>query len=136
MNDGRLSLTDAAAFDGRPGTAAMARDFASEFLARAGRDHAMVVDERAAGAVLLVVSELITNAGKYAPGPFLLELELDAETVRVTVWDTDPVLPVPREADPRRIGQHGLEIVRALSRALEIEQRAGGKRISSVIALG
>lgn len=134
--NGRLSLTDAAAFDGRPGTAAVARDFASEFLARAREDHAMDVDERTAGGVLLVVSELITNAGKYAPGPFLLELELTTEAVRVTVWDTDPLLPQPREADPCRIGQHGLEIVRALSVALEIDQRAGGKRISALIALG
>jgi two-component sensor histidine kinase len=134
--NGRLSVTDAAAFDGRPGTAAVARDFASEFLARASVEHAMEVDDRATGAVLLVVSELITNAGKYAPGPFLLELELTAGTARVTVWDTDPVLPVPREADPQRIGQHGLEIVRALSLALEIDQRAGGKRISALIGLG
>lgn len=132
--NGRLSVTDAAAFDGRPGTAAVARDFASDFLARARDEYAMGVDERAAGAVALVVSELITNAGKYAPGPFLLELELAEDGARVTVWDTDPVLPVPREPDPLRVGQHGLEIVRALSRSLDIEQRAGGKRISALIS--
>ncbi len=131
--NGRLTLTDAAAFDGRPGTAAVARDFASAFLACAASEHGMPVDDRATGAVLLVVSELITNAGKYAPGPFLLELELDGANARVTVWDTDPVLPAPREADPLRIGQHGLEIVRALSLSLDIDQRAGGKRISALI---
>ncbi|WP_431961822.1 ATP-binding protein [Actinacidiphila sp. bgisy160] len=33
----------------------------------------------------LVVSELVTNACKYAPGPFLLELEVDEEVLAVTV---------------------------------------------------
>jgi len=131
---GRVSLSDAAAFDGRPGSTGEARDFASAFLVRAQSEHAVPVTAKTADIVRLVVSELITNAAKYAPGPYLLELELTDDTAQVTVWDTEPVLPVPREPDPNRIGQHGLEIVLALCQRFDVERRAGGKRVSAHIA--
>lgn len=130
-----MSLYDAAAFDGRPGTTGVARDFAAEFLNRARSDHGMRVTDSVVDAVRLVVSELITNADKYAPGPFLLDLELTDEAVRVTVWDTEPALPTPQEPDPARVGQHGLEIVLALCDGFDVERRAGGKRVSARIAM-
>jgi hypothetical protein len=46
-----------------------------------------------------VVSELVTNARKYAPGPVLMELRVSGAVVEVVVWDSDPVLPVARAAD-------------------------------------
>ena len=128
-----MALSDSAAFDGLPGTSGAARDFATEFLERARVEQGMPVTSRLVEIVRLVVSELVTNASKYAPGPFLLELELTGESARVIVWDTDPALPVPREPDPSRIGQHGLEIVVALCRRFETERRAGGKRICAHI---
>ncbi len=69
--------------------------------------HGLPVSARAMGMVQLVVSELVTNACKFAPGPCLLNLEMDQGAVQVTVWDTDPSLPVARAADPGRVGQHG-----------------------------
>ncbi len=132
--EGGVSFVDGAAFDGRPGTAAVARDFASDFLARARGEHRMRCPERVDDVVRLVVSELMTNADRYAPGPYLLELELTEESVRVTVWDTEPAPPTPRDPDPSRVGQHGLEIVLALCEGFEVEQRAGGKRVSALIA--
>ncbi len=132
---GRMSLSDAAAFDGEPGSTAVARDFASSFLDRARDELRVPVTERLSDVVRLVVSELITNASKYAPGPYLLELELTSEAARVTVWDTEPTPPVPQAPDARRIGRHGLEIVLALCLSFDIEQRAGGKRVSARIAL-
>jgi anti-sigma regulatory factor (Ser/Thr protein kinase) len=44
------------------------------------------------GTTQLVVSELVTNACKYAPGPVLLDLHTDGDIVKVSVWDTDPTL--------------------------------------------
>jgi hypothetical protein len=131
---GRAALSDAAAFDGRPGTAAVARDFATGFLARA-RELGVRVPERVVEAVRLVVGELVANADKYAPGPALLDLELTTTAVDVAVWDTEPALPVPRAPDPHRVGQHGLEIVLALCDAFGVERRAGGKRITARIPL-
>ncbi|MFB8077372.1 hypothetical protein [Streptomyces sp. NPDC056013] len=48
---------------------AVARDLAGDFLADARAVHGLTVSETARGAVELVVSELVTNARKYAPGP-------------------------------------------------------------------
>jgi two-component sensor histidine kinase len=73
-----------------------------------------------------VVSELVTNALKYAPAPVLLDLRTAGAAVEVVVvvWDCDPVLPVARAADVGRVGQHGLEIVMAVVRVL---RRSGSR---------
>jgi anti-sigma regulatory factor (Ser/Thr protein kinase) len=83
----------------------------------------------------LVVSELVTNARKYAPGPALLELRVAGARVEVTVWDSDPSLPVARAAEPGRVGQHGLEIVMAVAQSFEAHREPVGKRITAGIAL-
>ncbi|MFC9795610.1 ATP-binding protein [Streptomyces sp. NPDC127584] len=113
----------------------VARELAVAFLADAQSVHGVAVSERASGAVELVVSELVTNARKYAPGPCLLTLEIAGGTVEVAVWDSSPVLPVLLGPDPTRIGQHGLEIVTALGQSFSIHREPVGKRITSVIAL-
>ncbi|MFF1721131.1 ATP-binding protein [Streptomyces sviceus] len=53
----------------------------------------------------------------------------------VVVWDSDPAEPAARAADPGRIGQHGLEIVKAVTEDLFIEQEPVGKRITARIPL-
>ncbi|MFC1420492.1 ATP-binding protein [Streptacidiphilus cavernicola] len=118
-----------AAYDGGPGTIGAARDFATGFLRRAQADHGVPVTDLLVEDVRLVVSELVTNAAKYAPGPCLLDLEFLDDALRVTLWDTDTSLPVPALADPGRIGRHGLEIVVAVCRRFEVERQAGGKRV-------
>ncbi|MFJ3623345.1 ATP-binding protein [Streptomyces iakyrus] len=72
----------------------------------------------------LVVSELVTDARKYAPGPVLMELRLTARLVEVVVSDSEPTVPAARPADPGRIGGHGLEIVKTVT-----EQLRGGAGI-------
>ncbi|WP_033211468.1 ATP-binding protein [Streptomyces wedmorensis] len=59
-------------------------------LARRGRS----VPPRAVEAARLVTSELVTNAYEHAPGPVLLELRLEGGLVAITVWDSEPALPV------------------------------------------
>jgi hypothetical protein len=44
-------------------------------------------------------------------------------------------VPEARPADPGRIGQHGLEIVKVATEELLIEQEPVGKRITARIAL-
>ncbi|WP_042392939.1 ATP-binding protein [Streptacidiphilus carbonis] len=155
----RDGLTAGATYDGRTGTIVAARGFVAEFLARAQAEQGVAVTGRLLEDARLVISELVTNAAKYAPGPCLLDLELldpdlgclepgvpdlgcldpgDPEpgaldlgggVLRITLWDTQPALPVPSEPDPARIGRHGLEIVLALCRRFEVERQAGGKRV-------
>jgi len=114
---------------------AEARHFAAGFLAQAQADYGMPVTARAMDLTQLVVSELVTNARKYAPGPVLMELRLLGGRVEVIVWDSDPVLPVARAADPGRVGQHGLEIVMAVCEGFEAQREPVGKRITVRIAL-
>ncbi|MEV7376343.1 ATP-binding protein [Streptomyces sp. NPDC090301] len=114
---------------------AVARDLAGVFLADAQAVHGLPVSEMARGAVELVVSELVTNARKYAPGPCLLTLEITGGAVEVTVWDSSPTLPVLMGPDPTRIGRHGLEIVMALGQSLSLHREPVGKRITTVIPL-
>ncbi|MFG2352083.1 ATP-binding protein [Streptomyces sp. NPDC048521] len=120
---------------GDGGCIAEARDRAGAFLARVQAVHGAPVTARTMHLTQLVVSELVTNACKYAPGPVLLRVRVAGGAVELEVWDSDPVLPVARAADPGRVGQHGLEIVMAVVQGFEVRREPVGKRITARIAL-
>lgn len=98
--------------------------------------HGIPVSDRATGLVELVVSELVTNAHTYAPGLCLLDLKVSDGAVEISMWDSGPVLPVPRFPAPDRVGKHGLEIVVAVCRSFEIRREPVGKRIRAAIVPG
>ncbi|WP_039946509.1 ATP-binding protein [Streptomyces sp. NRRL S-118] len=123
------------ALGGDDGCIANARHHAAAFLDQAGDEHHLPVSARVKDLTRLVVSELVTNARKYAPGPVLMDLRITARAVEVVVWDSDPAVPVARAADAGRIGQHGLEIVKAVTEDLFVEQEPVGKRITARISL-
>ncbi|MGW4567054.1 ATP-binding protein [Streptomyces sp. NPDC004561] len=137
--DGAMSgeqvLQATVALDGDGTIIAEARHLAADFLTRVQVDHGLPVSQRAMDLTRLVVSELVTNARKYAPGPVLLDLRIAGDTVEVVVWDSDPVLPIARAADVGRVGQHGLEIVMAVAQGFEAQREPVGKRITARIAL-
>ncbi|MER0443714.1 ATP-binding protein [Streptomyces sp. Edi4] len=114
---------------------AAARGMARDFLTSLQSEHGLPVWKRTMGTVQLVVSELVTNARKYAPGPCLLTLEVNDGAVEVTVWDSSTTLPLILAPDPSRVGQHGLEIVMAVCRSFEVHREPVGKRIKTAIAL-
>ncbi|MFE9451893.1 ATP-binding protein [Streptomyces sp. NPDC006739] len=114
---------------------ARARHLAAGFVTRAQTEHGLPVSQRAMDLTQLVVSELVTNALKYAPGPVLMDLRITGGMVEIAVWDCDPVLPVARAADVGRVGQHGLEIVLAVAQGFEAQREPVGKRITARIAL-
>jgi anti-sigma regulatory factor (Ser/Thr protein kinase) len=124
-----------AEYQGRPGDIARGRELARAFLADVRTAQGAPVSDRAVEVVQLVVSELLTNACKYAPGPSLIEVELVEDRVVVTVWDSAPVLPVPATADPGRIGRHGLEIVMAVCESFEVHREPVGKRMRATVGL-
>lgn len=123
------------AYDGDSACIAEARAFTRDFLARVQAVAGLPVSGRVMGMVPLVVSELVTNAVKYAGGPCLLSLEVGQGVVKATVWDSDPTLPVARAAEAGRVGQHGLEIVMAVCHAFEVHREPVGKRITAVVTL-
>ncbi|MFE5754642.1 ATP-binding protein [Streptomyces massasporeus] len=127
-------VLSAVAFEGGE-RIAEARHVARRFMTEVQAVHGIPVSDRAMGLVELVVSELVTNAHKYAPGPSLLDLEVVDGAVEISVWDSDPALPVPQAADAGRVGQHGLEIVMAVCRSFEIRREPVGKRVRAAIVL-
>ncbi|MFF5638398.1 ATP-binding protein [Streptomyces sp. NPDC012825] len=108
---------------------------ATGFLTRVQVEHGLLVSQRAVDLTQLVVSELVTNTRKYAPGPALLDLSVTGDTVEIAVWDAAPVLPVARAADAGRVGRHGLEIVMTVARSFEVRHEAVGKRVAARLAL-
>ncbi|GGX83906.1 ATP-binding protein [Streptomyces minutiscleroticus] len=128
-------LTVAVALEGDDSRIAWARRLATDFLTRLQTESGLEVPARVRDLTQLVVSELVTNAYKYAPGPARMELRTTGALLEITVRDTHPVLPTARAADPDRIGQHGLEIVTAVAHSLDIEPEPGGKRITARLPL-
>ncbi|WP_238419208.1 ATP-binding protein [Streptomyces taklimakanensis] len=129
------ALRACAAYGGEPESIAAARWFTADFLARGQADHGVPVSSHTVGVARLVVSELVTNACKYAPGPCSVDLELAGAELRITVWDTSPVLPIARAAEPGRVGQHGLELVLAQCEGFDVRREPIGKRIRVRIAV-
>ncbi|MFE5220466.1 MULTISPECIES: ATP-binding protein [unclassified Streptomyces] len=132
---GEEVLQTTVALDGDGTVIAQARHLAAGFLTRVQAEHGLPISQRAMDLTQLVVSELVTNALKYAPGPVLLDLRIVGDTVEIVVWDSDPVLPIARAADTGRVGQHGLEIVMAVCQGFEAQREPVGKRITARIAL-
>jgi hypothetical protein len=128
-------LRRAAHYTGEPGCIAEARAFAAHFVARLRTEWCAEIGSRAEGEVLLVVSELVTNADRHSNGPYILELEGTDTFVTVCVCDSSAALPRRFPRDPERIGRHGLEIVHALAKGITVERVPVGKRVSAVVAL-
>ncbi|MEV7326356.1 ATP-binding protein [Streptomyces sp. NPDC093970] len=79
----------------------------------------------------LVVSELVTNALRHAPGPGGLALEVSPETgvLRIAVRDSSPRPPVLPGHDARRVGGHGLHLVIRLCGRLQTFVHGTGKQV-------
>lgn len=111
-----------------PGAVARSREFTRSALRAWG--WLPGADDRtrtAAEDVLLMTSELVTNACQHAAGPYALELTRHGPLLRVEVRDADdrpPTLSLHREA--ARPGGHGLLVVDRLSAAWGSEPVEGG----------
>jgi hypothetical protein len=106
----RLSFADESA------VVPLARDFTRQALYAWGWLPAATADQRAAAEdVLLVVSELVTNACLHAEGPEELWIACDNKVLRIEVSDRGAGQPAPRT--PHRAGRpggHGMFIVQRL----------------------
>lgn len=77
--------------------------------------------------VLLVVSELVTNAQRHARGSWRLSVQAERHRVRVDVTDSDPVPPRWRTGQLDGSGGWGLQIAEQCADSLEVLTGAGGK---------
>ncbi|UFR04097.1 ATP-binding protein [Streptomyces sp. Go40/10] len=102
--------------EGESGVVPLARDFTRQALYAWGWLPAAGADQQAAAEdVLLVVSELVTNACLHAEGPDELRLACDNKVIRLEVSDRGAGQPSPRT--PHRAGRpggHGMFIVQRL----------------------
>jgi hypothetical protein len=80
--------------------------------------------------VLLMTSELVTNACLYAGGPRELAVRGDGSRLRVEVVDASPTSPVLRPLTvPARPGGHGLRVVQQLALRWGSDARGDGKAV-------
>jgi signal transduction histidine kinase len=128
-------LRRAAHYSGEPGCIAEARSFAARFLGRLRTEWCATIAQSAEDKVLLVVSELVTNADRHSNGPYILELEGTDDAVTVCVYDSSSALPRRYPKDPERVGRHGLEIVHALAGEVAVERVPVGKLVRAVLPL-
>lgn len=118
-------------FEPAPTSVSEARRFAREVLAGWGLDD--LLDD-----VVLLTSELVTNAVTHAGTPMTVAVVREADRLRIDVFDQHPtrVLPVGANARPGA-GEHGrgLLITSALSTAWGVEYRRDHKRVWAAFAL-
>ncbi|MFF7975692.1 ATP-binding protein [Streptomyces sp. NPDC007905] len=80
-------------------------------------------------AVLLTVSELVTNAHVHAHSAADLVLTWDSTCLHVTVHDSSPRLPTPRPPDTERSGGRGMLLVDALAHTWQARPCPEGKMV-------
>jgi anti-sigma regulatory factor (Ser/Thr protein kinase) len=82
-----------------------------------------------ADAVLLTVSELVTNAHVHARSSAQLVLTWDTRCLHVAVHDSSSELPVTRRPNAEHTGGRGMFLVDALADTLEARPCPDGKTV-------
>ncbi|MFE9816966.1 ATP-binding protein [Streptomyces sp. NBC_00236] len=113
-------------------TIAGARETAREFL----EGLLPVIAAETADSVVLVVSELVTNALRHGGGTCTLDLTAHPDSIDVTVHDGSPQTPRMRTPDLNGgTGGFGWPMVNRLASATAITPRPpGGKTVSALLA--
>lgn len=112
-------------------TAAGARRRVGEVLVAAGID----LDTVVAADVMLVASELATNAVRHGGGIRAFHARVDGDVLRLSVTDANPDLPILREGGPDRPGGFGWPLVTRLSEHVGVETGPEGKTVTAVLRL-
>ncbi|WP_392871739.1 ATP-binding protein [Streptomyces sp. LN499] len=109
-----------------------ARERARDFLE--GLAHPLATE--AADTVVLVVSELVTNALRHGGGTCTLDLTAHPDSIEVAVHDRSPQVPRMRTPDLNGgTGGFGWPMVNRLARNTAVtRQAAGGKTVGALLA--
>lgn len=79
--------------------------------------------------VVLLASELVTNAICHASGPVAVHLHRDEDGVRVEIEDRSPEKPVLRALDDEALDGRGLLLVDRLATGWGVQPRGPGKAV-------
>ncbi|WP_225805047.1 ATP-binding protein [Streptomyces sp. NK15101] len=84
--------------------------------------------------LVLIVSELVTNAVRHAKGPYALTVSMEKGRVGIAVSDGSVDLPGRRHATEETAeSERGLKIVRALGADLFVSPSDIGKQVIAVV---
>ncbi|WP_228979435.1 ATP-binding protein [Streptomyces sp. DH12] len=113
-----------------PATAAAARDQVRHLLATTGPPP----PETVLNDILLVTSELVTNALRHGGGITAFDAVREADALHISVSDRSPTPPgtLPRR-HPATPGGYGWPLIRQLSARVTVEPSADGKTITAVV---
>jgi len=75
----------------------------------------------------LITSELATNAVRHADSDFIVVVSPDDGGVCISVWDSAPGTPSPRDPDVLETSGRGLRLVSQMSQRWGAEPMSGGK---------
>ncbi|MFF2580882.1 ATP-binding protein [Streptomyces goshikiensis] len=114
-----------------PASAAAARSRVRDLLRRAG----VSLDSVIAADVLLVTSELVTNAIRHGGGLAAFHIEIADDALLLSVADANPHAPVSRTGTPDRPGGYGWPLVQRLADRVDVRSHGGGKTISAELRL-
>ncbi|HVM28610.1 MAG TPA: ATP-binding protein [Mycobacteriales bacterium] len=90
--------------------------------------------ERLCDDLMLIVSELVTNAVRYGAPPVRVEVAVEDRTITVAVRDDDPVAPVPKDADADAEGGRGLLLIDLLALEHGVRSEPPGKTVWAALA--
>ncbi|GHE25857.1 hypothetical protein GCM10018781_77820 [Kitasatospora indigofera] len=115
-----------AAFSGSPEAVALIRAAARVFFERVRPGHPREEED-----LLLVVSELVTNAVRHTHGPGTITVTALDDELDIAVTDTSRTPPQPRLPDPQAgTGGLGLHLIAALCGLLQVTPNPGaGKTV-------
>ncbi|WP_329406368.1 ATP-binding protein [Streptomyces sp. NBC_00704] len=82
-------------------------------------------------AVLLTVSELVTNAHRHAHSDAQLVMTWDSRCLHIAVHDASAELPAPRDPSTDRAGGRGMFLVDALADSWEAHPCPHGKTVTA-----
>ena len=83
--------------------------------------------------LLLVVSEMVTNAVRHALPPVELQISAADDRVVVAVADSSPEPPAPRDADADAEGGRGMALVDLLCEAHGVRAQPPGKTVWAAV---
>ncbi|MFE1931079.1 ATP-binding protein [Streptomyces sp. NPDC059474] len=116
----------------RPEAASHARQLTGTFL----ESLHPAPDQGAAEAVVLVVSELVTNAVRHSGGRFCsLRLSAHSDAIAIAVGDASRVPPQRRTPDVRGGGGgFGWAMICDMATATAVTEEPGGKTVNAIVA--
>jgi anti-sigma regulatory factor (Ser/Thr protein kinase) len=87
-------------------------------------------------AIVLMISELLTNALRHGSPPATISVNTDHHRVRVAVSDRSPAPPQVMPMEPTRVGGNGMRIIDSLASTWGFEPVEGGKAVWFEVVAG